>query len=170
MSALKNIAGLVGGTKLSKWLCASAAAAAFALPAAICKAAPPAWHNDRDDHHDLDRRGPDLHDNDRDHGGFGLNVRFGGGPRYVNREVRVWVPAVYRTECEQVWVPDVFEDRTVQFRGGQGRLRTRIEHVLVTPGHYESREHQVLVCDGHYETHVEHVRLDDGDIGFRIRS
>jgi hypothetical protein len=171
MRGSNNVAGLIGGTKLSKWLCASAAAVTLAVPA-VTQAAPGPWRDDNRSRFD-DRHGPDRHDNDRDHdrGGFGLNIRVGEPhPRYITREVQVWVPAAYRTECEKVWVPDVFQDREVHFVGGKGRLRTRIEHVLVAPGHYENRDRQVLVTPGHYETRCEQVKVNDGDIGFRIRS
>jgi hypothetical protein len=168
MRGLKNIAGLFGGTKLSKWVYGSAAALALAAVPAVSQAAPGPLHRDDDhrvaDHHDFDRG----HDRDHDHGGFGVDVRIGSAPRYVTREVQVWIPAVYRTDCVQVWVPDVFEDRPVTFRGDHGRIRTRIQHVLVTPGHFETRDTQVLVTPGHYETHVEQVPVDDGGVGFRI--
>jgi hypothetical protein len=173
MRGLNNIAaGLIGGTKLSKWLCASAAAVALAAPAVTQAAPGPAWHGGDDHGRYDDHRGPDRHDNDRDHDHdrVGIDFRIGTPPRYITKEVQVWVPAVYRTECVQVWVPDVFEDREVHFIGGKGRLRTRIDHVLVTPAHYEKQDRQVLVTPGHYETRCEQVKINDGDIGFRIRS
>ena len=176
MRGLNNIAGLIGGNKLSKWLCASAAAVALAVPA-VSQAAPGPWRGGGgdDDHNRFDdHRGgaDDRHDNDHDRGGGGgVNIRVGEPhPRYITREVQVWVPAVYRTVCEKVWVPDVYQDREVQFIGGKGRLRTRIDRVLVTPGHYENRDRQVLVIPGHYETKCEQVKVSDGDWGFRMRS
>ena len=171
MRGLNNVAGLIGGTKLSKWLCASAAAVTLAVPA-VSQAAPGPWRGGDDDRGRYDRRDSDRdHDHDNDRGGFGANIRVGERyPRYVTREVQVWVPAVYRTECEKVWVPDVFVDREVQFIGGKGRLRTRIDRVLVKPGYFETRERQVLVTPGHYETRCEQVKVSDGDWGFKIRS
>jgi hypothetical protein len=182
MRGLNNIAGLISGTKLSKWLVAAAAAVTLAVPA-VSQAAPGPWRGDDDrrgnDRRDYDRDHDQGHDRGHDHarghdhdrGGFGLHIRVGERhPRYITRDVQVWVPAVYRTECEKVWVPDVFVDREVQFIGGKGRLRTRIDRVLVKPGHYTTRERQVLVSPGHYETRTERVKIDDGDWGFKIRS
>jgi hypothetical protein len=173
MRGLNNVAGLIGGTKLSKWLIASAAAVTLAAPL-VSQGAPGPWRGGDDDRGRYDRHDDDRdrdHDHDHDRGGVGLNIRVGEPhPRYITREVQVWVPAVYRTVCEKVWVPDVYEDREVHFIGGHGRLRTRIDHVLVTPAHYESRERQVLVTPGHYETKCEQVKVNDGDWGFRMRS
>ena len=142
------------------------------------------WSNRRDnDRHDYDR-----HDNDHNHSSFNLDIRIGAGdrrPEYREREVRVWVPAVYRTvvdrrwvepvyriDTERVWVPAQYEDREVVYYE-RGRRCTRIERVLVCDGHYESREHRVcvseghwencerqeLVCAGHYETRIERERI-----------
>ena len=130
------------------------------------------------------------HDDDHRHGGSNVNVDIRIGrdrrPEYCEREVRVWVPPVYktvvdrkwvepvyRTECEKVWVPPVIQEREVRFIGERGRLRTRIEQVVVRDGYYENRERrvcvseghwetcerQVLVCEGHYETRIERVRV-----------
>jgi hypothetical protein len=168
MRGLNKVAGLIGKTKVSKWLIASAAAVTLAAPV-VTQAAPGPWHGGDDDHGRYDDHRNNDHDQDR--GRFGVNIRVGEPrPRYITREVQVWVPAVYRTECEKVWVPDVFEDREVHFVGGKGRLRTRIDHVLVAPGHYENRDRQALVTPGHYETRCEQVKVSDGDAGFRIRS
>jgi hypothetical protein len=177
-----------------RWALASAAAVALAVPLASHAADRDDGRFDRgsdyrrDDDRRDDRRGDwrrdnDRHDNDRR---VDVDIRIGGQrPQYETREVRVWVPPVYRTvtdrkwvepvyrtEVERMWVPDRYEEREVQFRGGEGRLRSRIERVLVEPGHYESVEHRVCVteghwetCDrqelvsaGHYETRVERVR------------
>jgi hypothetical protein len=168
---MNKVAALIGKAKLSKWLIASAAAAVTLAAPVVTQATPGPWRGGDDDHGRYDdRRGPDRHDNDGDHDRAGVVMRIGGAPHYITREVQVWVPAVYRTECEKVWVPDVFEDREVHFVGGKGRLRTRIDHVLVAPGHYENRDGQVLVTPGHYQTRYEQVKVSDGDAGFRIRS
>lgn len=172
---MKSALGVVGSKLNKKWLVASAAVA-LAAPA-IAQAAP----RDRDvriERHEIarhdsdrrDRRDWDQHDWDRrDHDRVGVNVRI-GEPRYEVREVRVWVPAVYRTEVEQVWVPDQFEDREVRYLDN-GRWCTRIDHVLVVPGHFESRDRQVCVTEGHYEVHTDRVRVADtvfGGIGLHI--
>lgn len=185
-SVVHPLRRLISGTRTGKWMLASAAAAAFAVPAAV-QARPVDGdahrevrqtrevrverdvHVDRDEHRDLRDDHRDFRDEhrdfrddhrdiriDRDHDRrVDVDVRI-GQPAFEERQVSVWVPAVYRTDCQQVWVPDQFEDRTVQYRD-HGRLCTRVEHVLVVPGHYESRDVQVLVCDGHYETHIERV-------------
>jgi hypothetical protein len=176
------------------WAIASAAALALAMPLASHAADRDDGRFDRganfrrdDDRRDSYRgdwrRDNDRRDNDRR---IDVDIRIGNRrPEYETRELRVWVPPVYRTvvdrkwvepvyrtEVERVWVPDRYEEREVQFRGGEGRLRTRIERVLVEPGHYESVEHRVcvteghwencerqeLVSAGHYETRVERVR------------
>lgn len=134
-------------------------------------------HESRHDHY---RRG---RDNDRR---IDVDIRIGTRrPEYETREVRVWVPPVYRTvvdrrwvepvyrtEIERVWVPERCEEREVRYRH-RGRLCTRVERVVVEPGHYESVERRVcvseghwencerqeLVCAGHYETRTERVRV-----------
>jgi hypothetical protein len=182
-----------------RWVLASAAAVAVAVPLASQAADRDDGRFDRgsnyrrdddrrDDDRRDDRRGDWRRDNDRPDNDrrIDLDIHVGSRrPAYETREVRVWVPPVYRTvadrkwvepvyrtEVERVWVPDRYEEREVQFRGGEGRLRSRIERVLVEPGHYESVEHRVcaaeghwetcdrqeLVSAGHYETRVERVR------------
>jgi hypothetical protein len=182
---------LVTGTLAGKWMLLPVAAAALSLPAAAhADSRFDRWgRDDRDSR--IERRVPDRRDYDRGRGGTDIDVdiRIGGRdrrPEYREREVRVWVPPVYRTvvdrkwvepvyhvETERVWVPPVYEDREVRFIGGQGRLRMRIERVLVRDGCYETRERRVcvsegywencerqeLVCEGHYETHVERARV-----------
>jgi hypothetical protein len=171
------------GSVLNSRRCVMASAAAVALAAPLASQAAGRFDRGADVRHDDDRRGDWGHDNDRN---VNVDVRIGGGrPEYETRETRVWVPPVYRTvvdrkwvepvyrnEVERVWVPDRYEDREVQFRGGEGRWRTRVERVVVEPGHYESVEHRVcvseghwencerqeLVSAGHYETRVERVR------------
>jgi hypothetical protein len=180
----------LGSVSSRRWAMASAAAVALAAPLASQAADHDEGRFDRGANvrHDDDRRGDwghddDRHDNDRK---VNVDIRIGAGrPEYVTRETRVWVAPVYRTvvdrrwvepvyrtELERVWVPDRYEDREVQFRGGEGRWRTRLERVVVEPGHYESVEHRVcvseghwencerqeLVSAGHYETRVERVR------------
>jgi hypothetical protein len=170
MLSVAKLIGVAKGTRFGKWAVGCAAAAALAAPI-VANAGPVEPSRDsRFEPRQVDyRRDFDRHDYDRDHdrGGFDLDVRFGNRPRYVDREVRVWVPAVYRTECEKLWVPDVYEDRQIRFFG-RGQWHTRFQHVLIAPGHYEERQHQVLVCEGHYETRMEHIRVADSDFGFRL--
>jgi hypothetical protein len=167
-----------------------AAAAALGVPALAH--ADSRYDRGRDDRnwraperHDYDHR-----DYDHGHGGtnIGVDIRIGGGqprPEYREREVRVWVPATYRTvverrwvepvyrvETERVWVPAQYEDREVVYYE-RGLRCTRIERVLardgfyethdrrvcVSEGHFENLERQELACAGHYETHVERVRV-----------
>ena len=186
-------------TKASRWVLIPAGAMALSLPA-VSQAA--GFDRRRDDRggrwESRDWRG-DWHGNpgrDWDRDGkrvdVGVDIRIGERPRrpeYEVRETRIWVPAVYRTvvdrkwvepvyrcETERVWVPDVWEEREIrEYRWG--RPCTRIERVLVRPGHYETRERKVLVCEGrwetcerqelvcagHYETRVERVRADHRD-------
>ena len=72
---------------------------------------------------------------------------------------RVWVEPVYRTvcdhvwreavtedRCERVWVPDQFQDQLV----GHGRHQW-VEHVLVTPAHYEDHHEAIVIQPGHWE-------------------
>src|SRR3954471_17565634 len=83
-----------------KWLLASAAVGALTLPA-VAQAGrydPPS----RVERREPDRRLPDRHDDDRhdDHGGrVNVDIHVGSDrhPEYDTREVRVWVPPVYRT-------------------------------------------------------------------------
>ena len=140
-------------------------------------------HDDHDDRHDdHDDRHDDHHD-DR----INLDIHVGDRPTYETREVRVWVPPVYRTVedrrwvepvyqtvTDHVWVPDQFEDRQVRYLD-RGVWCTRVDHVLVVPGHYEDRPRQVClteghwetyqrqecVAEGHYEVHQERVRVAD---------
>lgn len=129
-----------------------------------------------------------------------VDIRIGGHdrrgpehcePRYEERQVRVWVPPVYRTvtdrkwcppvyrtECERVWVPDRWEYREVRHRDRYGRLVVCQERVLVCAGHYETRDRQVcvsdgrwetcerqeLVCEGRWEYRTERVRVADAEV------
>jgi hypothetical protein len=170
MLKLKDRFARLGSVVTSrKWAQASAAAMALAMPLASDAA-------DRDDgrfdrggsyRRDDDNRSDWRHDEGHDNGRkVDVDIHLGGQrPQYETREVRVWVPPVYRTvtdrkwvepvyrtEVERVWVPDRYEEREVEFRGGEGRWRTRVERVLVEPGHYESHEHRVCVTEGHWET------------------
>jgi hypothetical protein len=197
MKRLMNVAGVLGGGRLNKWLCGGALAAAtlFAPVAAQAET----WRNDRgSDHRDYDRNDWDHrgYDRDHDHGDVRFDIRVGERyPQYVDREVRVWVPAVYRaecekvwvapvyrTDCEKVWVPDVYGNRKVTWFA-KGEWHTRNQSVLVTPGHYEDRrcqvlvtaghyedrERQVLMTVGHYETRTERVKVAEHDAGFALR-
>jgi hypothetical protein len=196
MFPVASIKRLVTRSLSGKWILVPVAAAALGLPTmAHADSRFDRGGSDRDsrwsDRRDNDRRDYDRHDNDYRRGGtkIDVDVRIGGRdrrPEYREREVRVWVPATYRTvvdrkwvepvyrvECEQVWVPPVYEDRVVEFIGGHGRLRTRVERVLVCDGHFEKRERrvcvseghwencerQVLVCAGHYETRIERAKI-----------
>ena len=180
--------GLEGVKKVfgsKRWLLVPVAACALSLPA-TARAADGARYGGGEWRHDHDHRGYGR-DHD-DHGSrIDVDIRIGGRPRpdYEIRRVRVWVPPVYhtvverkwvepvyRTELERVCVPDRCEDREVRYRD-RGRWCTRIEHVVVEPGHYETVERRVcvsegrwetcerqeLVCAGHYEWRTERVRV-----------
>ena len=157
------------GKKLAKWLMVPVGAAMFALPATSQAGGFDRGRDDRRDGYSWqDRNWHDKdqyrHDNDK-HVDVGVNIRIGEPrPAYRVRETRVWVPAVYRTvvdrrwvepvyrtECERVWIPARYEEREIRTIEW-GRRRTRIERVLIEPGHYENRDRQVLVCDGHWES------------------
>jgi hypothetical protein len=170
MSRLCNcVVGFTRGLSARRWLLASAAAVALAAPMTAAAQAGDR-HDDRrwDDHRDRPRTRVDV------------DIRIGEPhpePRYEERQVRVWVPAVYRTvvdrrwvepvyrtvvdrrwvepvyrtECDRVWVPEVWETREVRYRDGRGWC-TRRERVLVTPAHYETRERRVCVTEGRWET------------------
>ena len=198
LRATSSIKRIATKALAAKWLTLAAGAAALGLPG-MAKADYRGASDYR--YRDYGRHEWDRHDDDYHHGGtnIGVDIRIGGAPRpvYREREVRVWVPAtyrtvvdrkwvepVYRTECEQVWVPPVYQDREVHFIGERGRLRCRIERVVVREGYFENRERRVcvseghwetcerqeLVCAGHYETRIERVpvrpALDPLAIGF----
>ena len=177
--AAHSLKRLIANTFSGKRLLLPIGAAAIVLPT-MAQAADSRFDRGRDgrdsrygydhrdsDRRDNDRRGYDGRDYDRRRGGTNIDVDIRIGerrPDYRIRETRVWVPAVYRTvvdrkwvepvyrvECEQVWVPPVYEEREVQFIGGHGRLRTRIERVLVREGRFEKRERRVCVSEGHWE-------------------
>lgn len=190
-NTLNSLRHMVTGSRTGKWMLASAAAVAFAAPA-VATAAP--YDHGRDDrfaHREPERRDErhDWHnDRDRHDGHIDVDIHLGDRrPEYETREVRVWVPdvyrtvvdrrwvePVYRTEIERVWVPDVYKDRQVRYLD-HGRWCTRVDHVLVAPAHYETRdrpvcvteghwenfERQELVTPGHYEVHAERVRVAD---------
>ncbi len=76
---------------------------------------------------------------------------------------RVWVPAIYRTECqrvwveptctsvtEKVWVPEIYEDREILHRSN-GREWHEHVRVVIAPAHYEVRTRQVETSPGHWE-------------------
>ena len=183
----------------NKWLLVPVAVLAVSMPSAA--GAAERGRYDRGEWRDHGRHGHDgpgygRRDRDRDRGHdrhdhgpkIDVDIRIGGGhrrPEYETRQVRVWVPPVYRTvvdrkwvepvyrtEVERVWVPDRCEDREVRYRD-RGRWCTKIEHVVVEPGHYETVERRVcvsegrwetcerqeLVCAGHYEWRSERVRV-----------
>ena len=142
-------------------------------------------HARRNDRRDDDRRGDWRRDGRRTDRDEGIDIRIGGSRRrYDAREVRVWVPPVYRTvvdrkwvepvyrtEVERVWVPERVEEREVRYRD-HGHWHTRIERVVIEPGHFESVERRVCVSEGrwetcerqelvragHYEVRTQHVR------------
>ena len=151
--------------------------------------------------HDYDRydRVGDRYDHDRPRVELGIRI---GEPspghdgrydrretRFGTREVRVWVPPVYKTVCdkrwiepvyqtvcekkwvepvyqtvcEKAWVPDVFETRECRrYDPRCGRTVTVIERVLVRPGHFENRDRQVCVTAGHFETCERRVCVAEG--------
>lgn len=113
-----------------------------------------------------------------EHGRVEVDVRLGAPVRYEKvyetREVKVWVPAVYRTVvdhvyrepvyqtvCEKVFVPEVSEVREVR-RFDRGRVCVTRERVIVVPAHYEDRNCQKLVCAGHYEDVTRQELVCDG--------
>ena len=111
-----------------------------------------------------------AHDRDRDrdrHSHLDLGIAVLPAPScqpvYEDREVKVWVPAVYRTVCdhvwvepvcravcERVWVPEVVQTREVRHRDGY-RTWITCEHVVLCPGHFENRDTQQVVTPGHFE-------------------
>ena len=159
---MNSFIGLVGKNLSKKWLLGSVAAVALAAPN-VAQAHD--RYEDRGRHVEVDIRVGDRH------------------PVYEERQVRVWVPPVYRTVCDQVWVepvyrtvcdrqyiapvyqtvcekvwvPEVCQTREVRYYD-HGRVCTRIERVVVTPGHFESRDRQVLVAEGHWQN-VERQEL-----------
>ena len=197
LPVIRSFKRLLSSRKASKWILVPAGALALSLPAVSHAAGFDRGRDDRGGRwesrdwrggRDYDWRG----DRDRKRIDIGVDIRIGDRPRrpdYEVRETRVWVPAVYRTvvdrkwvepvyrcETERVWCPDVWEEREIrEYRWG--RACTRIERVLITPGHYETRERRVLVCEGrwetcerqelvcagHYETRVERVRVAHRD-------
>ncbi|HEX8916707.1 MAG TPA: hypothetical protein VF796_30435 [Humisphaera sp.] len=174
---LSIIKRLLGRHQMAKWALAGVSAMALATPAVTLAAG----HDDRgdrfndrrvevrrdehrDDHRGYDR---DRHDDHDRRPNIGVDIRIGdrGGWRpgyYERREVWVapvyrtvvdqrWCEPVYRTVCEQDWVSDLYEDRTTRVFE-HGRWCERVEHVLITPAHYESRDRQEVVSPGHYDT------------------
>lgn len=182
---------LCGKARASKWLMISFGAVVLSLPAAAARADDRGGWQDRN-WRDREWGGRDRDWRDRHDKRIDVDIHIGHRvprrPEYVTREVRVWVPPVYRTvvdrkwvepvyrtETERVWVPDRYEEREVISRH-RGHRHVRIERVLVEPGHYklcerrvlvcegrwETCERQELVCAGHYETRLERVRVADG--------
>jgi hypothetical protein len=177
---VNGLKGLRSVLNSRKWLLASSAAVALSLPLASHAADNDRGRYDRGNNW---RRDDDRHDDGKR---IDVDVHIGSRrPEYERREVRVWVPPVYRTvvdrrwvepvyrtEFERVWVPERCEDREVSY-WERGRRCTRVERVVVEPGHYESRERRVcvsegpwencerqeLVSAGHYETRVERVKV-----------
>ena len=191
---------LCGKARAGKWLMISVGAVALSLPAAAARADDRGrgirdrWESGWQDRNWRDREwgGRDHHRHDHDDKRIDVDIHIGRRlprrPEYVTREVRVWVPPVYRTvvdrkwvepvyrtETERMWVPDRYEEREV-VTWHRGHRHVRIERVLVEPGHYklcerrvlvcegrwETCERQELVCAGHYETRFERVRVADG--------
>jgi len=152
--------------RLAKWLIVPVGATILAMPATSRAAG---YDRGRDDRHEYNWQDRNWHGNDKH---VDIDIRIGQPrrPEYVVRETRVWVPAVYRTvvdrrwvepvyrtEGERVWIPERYEEReirTIEY----GCRRTRVDRVLIEPGHYEYRDRQVLVCDGHWEN-VERQEL-----------
>lgn len=184
--AAAAIKRFVTRTWVGKWVLLPVGAAALWFPA-IAQAGAPVTHRRGDgdfrierrdnDHRPGDYRGRDRHEDRYDprsaarrrpRTNIDVDIRIGRRhdpmPEYRQREVRVWVPPVYRTvierkwvepvyrtEYEQVWVPPVYEDREVGFIGDHGRLRTQIERVLVCDGYYKTVERRVCVSEGYWE-------------------
>src|SRR5690242_3018302 len=165
-----SVVGFTCNMLSRRWLLASAAEAALAGSVTTGAEAGDRYDDQRwDDHHD------------RPHSRVDVDIRIGephpAEPRYEERPVRVWVPAiyrtvsdrrwvepvyrtvvdrrwvepVYRTECDRVWVPEVWETREVRYRD-RGGWCIRRERVLVAPAHYETRDRRVCVSEGRWET------------------
>lgn len=129
-----------------------------------------------------------------DRGAFHIDVRIDSEkferrrePVCEERQVRVWVPAVYRTVherrwiepvyrtvcervwhepvaqtvCERVWVPARYEEREVHIYRGRSRF-VRRESVCVEPAHYEARERRVVVSEGYFENIERSVLACEG--------
>jgi len=61
-----------------------------------------------------------------------------------------WVPPLYRTLSDRVWV-DARVDMVPQwFETSPGHME-RLYRQVITPGHWESTARQVLIADGHWE-------------------
>lgn len=121
----------------------------------------------------------------REHVDIGIGIAHVDRGRFDDRATRVWVPAVYRTvcdrvwvparthvevqrvwhepvvedRCERVWVPDRFEVRDIVSRDRYGRRVVRQERILVERGHYTEVHRQVVVRPGCWEN-VERQVVD----------
>lgn len=109
--------------------------------------------------------------------------------RYVERTVKVWVPAQYRTvcdrvyiqpvfdtrcekvwvepvfetRCDKVWIPEVYETRNVRrYDARSGTWMVIGERVCVRAGRFENRESRVLVTAGHFEEVRKQVCVTEG--------
>ena len=121
-------------------------------------------HDDRDDHRDFDRHDNDRRDDRRDDHRDNVRVDLSIGratpqrvwvePVYQTVTDHVWHPAVTRTECQRVWVPDKYND--IAGWGGQ------VLHILVQKGHYEDRNVEVVVTPGYYEDACRQVCVTPG--------
>lgn len=126
----------------------------------------PRWEERSHERHDDDPR-------------VDLNIQFGrSGPRYEERQVRVWVEPVYKTvcdrvwvgpeyrtvsdrvwrepivriECERLWVPARYEEHWITRVDRRGCRERVCERVCVEPGHFDERRHEVVVKPGCWET------------------
>lgn len=161
MSTIINSVKGFLGRKASKWVLSAAALAGIAGPSTA----------QAREHVDVTVRIGDRHDS------------------YFDRQVKVWVPAQYRTvcdkvylqpvfetRCDKVWVEPVFETRcdkvwipeVVEVRNTRkydSRLRQWVlctERVCVRAGHFETRETRVCVTPGHFEEIRKQVCVTEG--------
>jgi len=131
---------------------------------------------------------------DHGHAVIGVRIEENCAPRrvwinavYENRETKVWVEPVYRTECvpvfvneyfetkiDRVWIEPAYEVREV-VRFDHGRRCLSRERVLVraggwqnverrvcVPAHYRNEDRQVLVTAGHFECRTDQVCVREG--------
>ena len=123
-----------------------------------------------------------------------IDIRLGGGhrhdePEYCDRQVKVWVPAqyrtvcdrqwiepvyetrcdrvwveaVYETRCERVWVPEQYEYRqTRRFDPSCGRFVNVSERVCVSPGRFVEQHKKVCVREGYFQEVHNKVMVREG--------
>jgi hypothetical protein len=88
---------------------------------------------------------------------------------------QVWVPAVYRTVTDRIWVEPVtttqvqrvevaaqYGWRDVIFYDYYGHPHVRRDQVQVSPAHCEDRAVQVVVCPGHFDEQTHQQLVCEG--------